>query len=322
MAFTSLFSLSPVSAKAVVKGSSATPQAGYTQNLNSAVANVGQIVGAQPDVQTLIQDLRESIKESRAYDSIRIVAQLNKLGAQASPAAPILIELLGKQLPDCQEELRLCPDKTLNCPRERRVCAEGAEMKNYDYLTPYAFAALKQIGAPALPNLSVVLKDETFLKDQTFNEESYQRRRLAAGVMGSIGPAAIPFLADILRASDHSQKRVLALGALNSVLSVDPTSGNQLADLVPYITSFFGGDFDTTDQAINVLGAIGPAAAAAVPRLVSLLSYERVLGFGACPVGERTGYIFRSGAMRALVKIGTPEAMKAVEQFSEGPKNQ
>jgi hypothetical protein len=75
------------------------------------------------------------------------------------------------------------------------------------------------------------------------------------------------------------------------------------------------GHFETTDQAIYVLGAIGVGAAEAVPSLCNFCSYQRVLGDLACPVGERSGYIFQSGAIDALVKIGTPEAMKAVEQY-------
>ena len=99
------------------------------------------------------------------------------------------------------------------------------------------------------------------------------------------------------------------------MLSKDPSSGNQLTSLVPFITPFLGGDFETTDQAIFVLGSIGPGAAEAVPRLTQLLSYKRVLAPHSCPVGERIGYIFQSATRDALVKIGTPEAMKAVEHY-------
>jgi hypothetical protein len=279
------------------------------QSVSSAPTKLGSVTDAQADIETLIRDLFASIEDgSASYDAIRIVSQIGRLGTQASPAVDILIDLLGKPFADCDEGLRVCPNNTRNCVKESRICPAGAEMRNYDYLTPYAFAALRQIGVAALPKLSVALDDGTL------NEESLKRRLLAAGVMGSIGPAALPFLSDILRASDHSKKR-LALGALYTVLSKDPSSGNQLTPLVPYITPFLNGDFETTDQAIYVLGAIGPGAAEAVPRLTQLLSYKRVLGELACPVGERTGYIFQSGAIDALVKIGTPEAMRAVEQY-------
>ena len=284
-------------------------QGTHMQSVSSAPTKLGPVIDAQADIETLIRDLFASIEDgSSSYDSIRIVSQIGRLGTQASPAVDILIDLLGKPFADCDEGLRLCPNNTRNCVKESRTCPAGAEMRKYDYLTPYAFAALQQIGVAALPKLSVALDDGTL------NEESLIRPRLAAGVMGSIGPAAIPFLSDILRVSDYSKKR-LALGSLYTVLSKDPSSGNQLTSLVPYITPFLNGDFETTDQAIYVLGAIGPGAAEAVPRLTQLLSYQRVLTDLACPVGERTGYIFQTGTIDALVKIGTPEAMRAVEQY-------
>lgn len=284
-------------------------QGTHMQSLSSAPTKPGPVVDTQDDIETLIQDLFASIEDgSSSYDSIRIVSQIGRLGTEASRAVDVLIDLLGKQFTDCDEELRVCPDNTRNCVKESRTCPAGAELRKYDYLTPYAFAALQQIGVAALPKLSVALDDGTL------DEQSLIRRRLAAGVMGSIGPAAIPFLSDILRSSDYSKRR-LALGALYDVLSKDPSSGNQLTSSVLYITPFLNGDFETTDLAIYVLGAIGPGAAEAVPRLTQLLSYNRVLSDGACPVGERTGYIFRSATTDALVKIGTPEAMRAVGQF-------
>ena len=284
-------------------------QEAHVQSVSSAPTKLGPATDAQADIGTLIRDLFASIEDgSASYDAIRIVSQIGRLGPQASPAVDILIDLLGKPFADCDEQLRVCPNNTRNCVQESRTCPAGAEMRKYDYLTPYAFAALQQISVAALPKLSVALDDGTL------NEETLIRRRLAAGVMGSIGPAALPYLSDLLRASDHSKKR-LAFGALYTVLSKDPSSGNQLTPLVPYITPFLNADFETTDQAIYVLGAIGPGAAEAVPRLTQLLGYQRVLSDRACPVGERTGYIFQSGAIDALVKIGTPEAMRAVEQY-------
>lgn len=284
-------------------------QGTHLQSVSSAPTNLGPDIDAQADLGTLIRDLFASTADGTAsYDSIRIVSQIGRLGPEASPAVDILIDLLGKPFADCDEALRVCPDNTRNCLKESRTCPAGAEMRKYDYLTPYAFAALQQIGVAALPRLSAVLDDGTL------NEESLSRGRLVAGVMGSIGPAAIPFLSDTLRSSDHSKNR-LALGALYTVLFKDPSSGNQLTSSVPYITPFLNGDFETTDQAIYVLGAIGPGAADAVPGLTQLLSFQRVLPDRACPVGERTGYIFQSAAKDALVKIGTPEAMRAVEQY-------
>ncbi len=282
------------------------------QTVNSAPAKPVTVVASQPDIETLLRDLFASTENgSSSYDAIRIVSQIGRLGTDGSPAVDILIDLLGKQFTDCDEALRLCADNTRNCGQESRTCPSGVEMKKYDYLTPYAFSALQQIGVAVLPKLSVALNDGTL------NEENLTRRRLAAGVMGSIGPAALPFLSDNLRASDHFTRR-LALGALFAVLSKDPSSGNQLTSLVPFITTFLEGDFETTDQAIYVLGSIGPGAAEAVPRLTQLLSYKRVLAPQACPVGERIGYIFQSATIDALVKIGTPEALKAVEQYKVG----
>lgn len=259
-----------------------TPEGVSVADVRPIVVNTGKAVDEQLDVGTLIRNLRESLEESRPYDSIRIVSQLGKLGPKASPAVDLLIDLLGKQLPDCSEELRICPDRTRNCLIEKRICPEGAELHNYDYLTPYAFGALKQIGASALPRLSAALDDETP------TSENMERRKLVAGVLGAIGRGAIPFISGSMCASNYS-RRVLALAVLNTVVSKDPASGNQLANLTPCITPFLGGNFETTDQAIDILGAIGPDAAAAAPQLIELLKYERVLGFGACPVGERIG---------------------------------
>jgi hypothetical protein len=45
------------------------------------------------------------------------------------------------------------------------------------------------------------------------------------------------------------------------------------------------------------------------------VTYQRVLSDRACPVRERIGYIFQAGAIDALVKIGTAEALKAVELY-------
>lgn len=279
------------------------------QSVSSAPIKPGPVVDAQADIGTLIRDLLESTADgSASYNSINLVSKIGQLGPQASPAVDILVALLGKPFSDCDEQLRVCPNNTLNCAKESKTCPAGADLQKYDYLTPYAFAALRQIGDAALPRLSAALNNEAL------DEESLARRRLAAGVMGSIGPTAIPFLADTLRASDHSKRR-LALEALYNVLSKDPSSGTQLTNSVAYLTPFLNEDFETTDQAIYVLGAIGPGAAEAVPRLIELLSYQRVLSDRACPVGERTGYIFQSGAMDTLVKIGTPEAMRALEQY-------
>ena len=269
----------------------------------------------QPDIQTLLRDLHASIEDGKAsYESIRIVSQISRLGPQATPAVDILIELLGKPFDDCDEQLRVCPNNAAHCLYESKICP-GAEIRKYDYLTPYASAALKQIGVAALPKLSVAVVEEGL------SEESFNRRSVAAEIMASIGPPAIPFLSDTLRHSDYSKKR-LALEALHTILANDPSSGNQLTSFVPYITPFLDGNFETIDQAIDVLGAIGPGAAEAVPRLTELLSYNRVLGHMACPVGERTGYIFQSKAVDALTKIGTPEALKAVEQIKVSSSDQ
>ena len=266
---------------------------------------------AQADIQSLLRDLYASIEDGTAsYQSITIVNQIARLGPQASPAVDVLIGLLARPFADCEEQLRVCPNNAPNCVKESKTCPAGAEMRNYDYLTVYAFAALKQIGVAALPRLSVALDVETP------NEESSSRRRLVAGVMGAIGPAAIPFLTDKLRDSDYSKKR-LALEALHTILAKDPSSGNELTSFVPYITPFLNGDFETTDQTIYILGAIGPGAAEAVPRLTELLNYKRVLPDRACPVGERIGYIFQPQTIDALVKIGTPDAIRAVEQIEK-----
>ena len=293
-------------------------QGTHIQSVSSAQTKPGPVSDAQADIGTLIRDLFASTADGTAsYESIRIVSQIGRLGPEASPAVDTLIDLLGKPFGDCDEQLRVCPDNTPNCLKESRTCPAGVEMRKYDYLTPYAFAALQQIGVAALPKLSVALDDAAL------DEESLSRRRHVARVMGSIGPPAIPFLSDILRSSDHSvlrssdqSKTRLALGALFTILSKDPSTRNELTSLVPYITPFLGGDFEATDQAIYVLGAIGPGAAEAVPRLTQLLNYQRVLPDQACPVGERIGYIFQSGAKDALVKIGTPEAMRALEQHN------
>jgi hypothetical protein len=281
----------------------------HPQTVSSAPATVGQDDDGPKEIGKLIQDLFASIEDGKAsYDSIRIVGQIGRLGPDGSPAVDVLIDLLAKPFLDCDEALRVCPNNTPNCLRESKTCPADAEMRKYDYLTLYAAMALKQIGVAALPKLSVALDDGSF------DEERFNRRRMVAGIMGEIGPAAVPFLSDSLRTSDHTKKR-LALGALHTILLKEPSSGEQLTSLVPYITSLFNGDFETIDQVIYVLGVIGPGAAEAVPALAKLLSYERVLGDRACPVGERVGYIFQSAAKDALIKIGTPEALRAVAQY-------
>lgn len=279
-------------------------QTTQTQSVNST-ANVDD----QPNIEVLLQNLYASIQDGKSsYEAMRIVSQIGQLGPDASPAVDILIELLGKPLAECDEALRVCPNNERSCAKESKICPTGAEMHKYDYLTLSASYALRRIGVAALPRLSVALGDTDL------SEESLSRRRLVAEVMGSIGPAAVPFLSDVLRVSDYSNKR-LALEALHAILSRDPSSGDQLTSFVPYITPFLDGDFETTDRAIDVLGAIGPGAAQGVPRLTQLLGYKRVLAGHACPVGERTGYIFQAKTKDALMKIGTPEAVKAVEQL-------
>jgi hypothetical protein len=280
-------------------------------SLFSGTKTVGFQSPQTRSVDSLLRDLYASIEDGTvSYRSITIVNQLARLGPQASPAVDVLIDLLAKPFADCEEQLRVCPNNAPNCLKESKTCPADAEMRNYDYLTVYAFAALKQIGVAALPKLSVALDVEAR------NEESSSRRRFVAGVIGEIGPAAIPFLTDKLRDSDYSKKR-LALEALHTVLARDSSSGNELTGFVPYITPFLNGDFETTDQAIYILGAIGPGAAEAVPRLIDLLNYKRVLHDRACPVGERIGYIFQPQTIDALMKIGTPEAIRAVEQIEK-----
>jgi hypothetical protein len=280
-------------------------------SLFSGTKTVGFQSPQTRSVDSLLHDLYASIEDGTvSYQSITIVNQLARLGPQASPAVDVLIDLLAKPFADCEEQLRVCPNNAPNCLKESKTCPADAEMRNYDYLTVYAFAALKQIGVAALPKLSVALDVEAR------NEESSSRRRFVAGVIGEIGPAAIPFLTDKLRDSDYSKKR-LALEALHTVLARDSSSGNELTGFVPYITPFLNGDFETTDQAIYILGAIGPGAAEAVPRLIDLLNYKRVLHDRACPVGERIGYIFQPQTIDALMKIGTPEAIRAVEQIEK-----
>jgi hypothetical protein len=280
-------------------------------SLFSGTKTVGFQSPQTRSVDSLLHDLYASIEDGTvSYRSITIVNQLARLGPQASPAVDVLIDLLAKPFADCEEQLRVCPNNAPNCLKESKTCPADAEMRNYDYLTVYAFAALKQIGVAALPKLSVALDVEAR------NEESSSRRRFVAGVIGEIGPAAIPFLTDKLRDSDYSKKR-LALEALHTVLARDSSSGNELTGFVPYITPFLNGDFETTDQAIYILGAIGPGAAEAVPRLIDLLNYKRVLHDRACPVGERIGYIFQPQTIDALMKIGTPEAIRAVEQIEK-----
>ena len=287
---------------------SATKAVAFQENHIQAVGSGNTRVEVQADVETLMRDLFAAIENgSSSYDAIRIVSQIGRLGPQAISAVDVLIGLLGKQFSDCDEDLRVCPNNTHYCVKESRTCPVGAEMRKYDYLTPYAFAALQQIGEAALPRLAVALNDEAP------DEQSHIRRRLVAGIMGSIGPSAIPFLSDALRTSDHS--KLLALEALYTVLSKDSSNGNQLTNLVPHITPFLNEDFETTDQAIYMLGTIGPGAAEAVPRLIQLLSYQRILPDMACRAGERTGYIFQSRVIDALVRIGTPDAIKALEQY-------
>lgn len=279
------------------------------QTVSSAPAKPGPVVTDQADIEPLIRDLFAATEDGSCnYDAIRIVGQISRLGTDGSPAVDILIDLLGKPFTDCDEAIKVCPDNARNCLKESRICPVGAETQKYDYLTLHASAALQQIGIAALPKLSLALHDGTL------TEESLIRSRLAAEVMTSIGPTAIPFLSDTLRTSDYSRK-CLALRALFLILFKDPSSGSQLTSIVPYITPFLNENFETTDHAIYILGTIGPGAAEAVPRLTHLLSYERVLPAQACPVGERVGYIFQSATKDALIKIGTPEAMRAVEQY-------
>ena len=190
----------------------------HSQTVSSAPATVGQDDDGPKDIEKLIQDLFASIEDGKAsLDSIRIVGQIGRLGPDGSPAVDVLIDLLAKPFLDCDEALRVCPNNTPNCMRESKVCPADAEMRKYDYLTSYASMALKHIGVAALPKLSVALDDGSL------NEESFNRRRMVALIMGEIGPAAVPFLSDSLRISDHTKKR-LALGALHTILLKEPSS--------------------------------------------------------------------------------------------------
>jgi len=233
-----------------------------------------------PELDRLIRELQHEQADSRR-DALNALA---KCGAGALPALSAMTTALQDESPEVRATaalalglLALEPKSVL--PKLIDRFDDQAIVRTDDGVGEvwyYAAQAVARYGDAAVPSLIELLK-----------QDRPQRRIAASLTICLMGPQAkdvLPALVDALRSSDLDTRRPALMSAMLCL-------GTEAKPAMPLMIEFLDDqDFHTQYWACRVLGAIGPDARVAVPKLLPLVQ----TGVGSV----------RRNAAAALGKIG------------------
>jgi HEAT repeat protein len=181
-----------------------------------------------PGARSAVPALVETLRQRDVVDSVLVT--LGAIGPDALPAAPAVIDLLDDR------------DVSLS---DRGTAVE----------------TLGKMGPAVLPSILAVLDGET---------EDYSRDGAAAffpAVVKDIGPSGMPFLLAALR--DRHLRRVVAVEGLGAL-------GADAAPAAPVLVEFLTDDAFVRERTVEALVKIAPKSQVIVPRLVSLVEHNDV----------------------------------------------
>ncbi|MGE3806225.1 MAG: HEAT repeat domain-containing protein, partial [Gemmataceae bacterium] len=287
-------------------------------------------VGAVPELTSALQSDELAVRSGAAR-------ALGKIGPPAKSAAPALIKLLDDKFVGVSLEAA-CALVRVGGDPDRPMKLLGELLKHeVTAVRWHAADACRRIGskaAPAIPALIQALKDS----------EAAVRRQAAQAleVQGEAARAAVPELTRLLEDDEFVRRDAArALEAIgpgeDSVAALvkafhrdlgqiypNPAGeslkklGSRAKSAVPELTAILKQtkDFDAVGV-MEVLAAIGPEAASAVPTLIEVLSTPTE---DPGPKGKPVGPRLRSEAIRTLAKIGpaaAPAVPKLIEMMSQ-----
>jgi HEAT repeat protein len=231
----------------------------------------------QLDVQESGAVALAGVAAGRSETVNRLIA---RLGGPSAAGRASSARVLGRMGPAAAEAVPSLIGRLTDPDREVRRCAAGG---------------LGQIGSAAAPAVPALVR--------LLNSEDRWDARAAAWSLARIASdpdIAVPALTAALSRREVRHAAALALAGL----------GPAAAHLIPEFVRLLK-DSTFAEEAANVLGAFGPLAVAAVPALVSgLTNPPRRLRMNAT-------WRFREAAVRALGKIGSAEAIPALEAVAE-----
>ena len=260
--------------------------------------------------------LREIL--SKRNEKYYIAEALSELGPAAAPAVPELTLLLGSKSYPVRRAGALAlgkigPEALDALPQLVQALDDPQEYHGYP--GPLA-QAIANMGPKAVPYLITALETDNFrIREgvaKTLGEigadaeaaiptlieklsEKIKRPNIYASALGKIGPKAIPALLNIIEHSNEDAiRRMYAVYALGEM-------GSSAKDTVPELIKRLE-DLTLQIHTIEALGKIGPDAHEAVPHLIAIKD------------GPEHRYLQKISA-EALVKIGTPRALKSTRFF-------
>ncbi len=245
-----------------------------------------------PAATPAVPDLTRALSDESPWVRANAADALEAIGPAAVAAVPDLVRLLGDRVAGESAAYALAAVGPEAVPALR----EAISTNDLDVLD-HVCLALGEMGLaarPAVPDLIALLKDE-------------DRRGMAAEALGHLGPVAVPTLIEALAHADANVRfgAVEALG--NAKAHAGPAVPNLIEALRPGGGAPPANDPEGEDErarwrgrVVWALGNIGPAARAAVPALVRVLTREHD--------GDD---VLRGAAAYALGEIG-PSAGEAV----------
>ncbi len=274
-------------------------------------------ISALADMEALAAPATPELMEAMKDPATRVDAiwALNQIGPPAKQAMPLLKKVVLKDPQYWADPGNKVPEDRARKYAMQALVKMGVET---DFLiqamkdgAPGASGALSAMGAAIVPRMRAMLSDPNI-----------EYRRDALGVLGSIGAPATPAVPDMIQAMAEKQLRVTVL---SSLAGIGPGATPAVPALIHSLL-----DEDERFLAMEALGAIGPAAKEAVPFLIDILQgkpqftsqppppgYHYVYGEKAGEMGRQlSNAMSEYGAKEALTKIGTPEALAAVNDYN------
>lgn len=292
------------------------------------LAEIGEDAAAATDA------LAKVVKEGEIDERLQAMLALAAIGTEAAPAAPVLVAALES------------PDKSLRFPAAYalgKICAVTADAalqkvaaEDDEVLAATAAWARAQthrgekpFADAALSRLLKLLADEepgvregavAGLSDLAAQLDDEQKKQLATRFVGlitdahpEVGLAAGAALIRLGAASLGPLRGKLADPAVRThvleiLAGIGPAATPALDDIVKELDD---ADPDHAGEAAVAIGAIGPAAAAAVPRL------RRVVADTGRPLGLRYAAAYALGRLGPAAKESEPELRKLAETDDE-----
>lgn len=288
----------------------------------------------QPEmaIEEAIQALQAPLAETR--DAAAIV--LSEAGPKASPAVPVIIDILNREWPEVRGDLlfvllAIGPDAQEAVPVLMKVA--GSTDFHARYLTARVLGAIGPPARPAVPLLINMLNDQVA-----------SVRRRAAEALGNLGPDVAPDairpLIHLIQDGAHAVRveAILAVGKFGELgkaalprlqqMATAPESSEraQAARAIWMLTQDANFVLPILIQSLNdgglewepleVIAEIGPAAQGAVPHLVRALDKdESVQIFAATALGKiGPGAASAVPALRTLLDHPEQEVRDAAQQ--------